>query len=229
MNCCKLYLVPEEVINTWRAEQREQAVDKPVHHLVTQMDSGLSDILNNEDMSDYDKEKLYSQELSKYLTMRQKKREPPLPTPPPMSSSDHQFDSRQLLSSIPKTFRTKAEGLLEYLKADKAVEWDDEGHVYIKDEKVEGSHILDLIHDAIRHRKKVSRPSGWQELSAHLRARNVPKELVGNKQWWEAGYFTPPSRVHKKGTSSLAQQRTQHKETARKMWNKLVWEETASP
>ena len=227
MNCCKLYLVPEEVINTWRAEQREQAVDKPVHHLVTQMDTGLSGILNKEDISDYDKEKLYSQELSKYLSMREKKREP-LPAPPPMQSIGHRLDSGQLLPSIPKTFRTKAEGLLEYLKADKAVEWDDEGHVYIKDQKVEGSHILDLIHDAMRHRKKVSRPAGWQELSAHLRARNVPKELVGNKEWWEEGYFTPPSNVHKKLHKSLARQKTQQKEKARKIWKEL-WEETASP
>ena len=69
MSCCKLYLVPEEVINTWRTEQREQAVDKPIHHLITQMDADLSNILNNKDMSDYDKKKLYSQELSKYLVM----------------------------------------------------------------------------------------------------------------------------------------------------------------
>ena len=132
-----------------------------------------------------------------------------------------------MLSSIPKTFRTKAEGLLEYLKGDKDVEWDDEGHVYIKQKKLEGSHILDLIHDAMRYRKKVSRPRGWQELSSHLRARNIPKELVGNKEWRETGYFTPPSSVLK--AQQKLQQQTQHKETAKKLWKQIEWEETPSP
>ena len=200
MSCCKLYLVPEEVINMWRAKQRVQAVDKTVHHLVTQMDADLTNILNKEDMSDYDKEKLYSQELSKYLVMREQKREPP----PPVASSSH-FDQRSLLLSMPKTFRTKAEGLMDYLKADKDIEWDDEGHVYIKQKKIKGSHILDLIHDDMRFRKKMSRSTGWHELSSHLRGRNVPKELVGNRDWWESGFTTPPNRQ-----KAMSQQRTCH-------------------
>ena len=195
MNCCKLYLVPEEVINTWRAEQRAQAVDKPIHHLVMQIDDCLTNILNQEDLSDYDKQNLYSQELSKYLFMREQKMKTP---PPPLRQvvGDGQFENRTLLSSIPKTFRTKAEGLLEYLKADKDIEWDDEGHIYIKQNKIEGSHILDLVHDAMRHRKKTSKPAGWQELSSHLRSKNIPKELVGNRDWWDSGI---QSSGYKKG------------------------------
>lgn len=196
MNCCKLYLVPEEVINTWRAEQREQAVDKPVHHLVTQMDDGLNAILNKEDVSDYDKEKLYSQELSKYLEMRGRKRGGLLPPP----SHD---PGPLLLSSMPKTFRTKAEGLLEFLKGDRDLRWDEEGHVYIKDRMIEDSNITDLIHDAMRHRKRTVPPAGWHEFSAHLRSRNVPKELVGNQNWWQPStpeevWSTPQQKVPSK-------------------------------
>ena len=179
MNCCKLYLVPEDVINTWRAEQRESAVEKPVRTMVTQMDSGMNGILQS-NLPDYDKEKLYSQELSKYLTMREQTKSPAV-QPRPLDPS---------LSSMPKTFKTKAEGLLEYLKADKDIEWDQEGHVSVGQDKLEGSHILDLLHDAMRLRKKVGHPAGWEQLSRHLQGKNVPRELVGNKEWFDT-HSTP--------------------------------------
>ena len=203
--CCKLYLVPEEVINTWKAEQREQAVDKPVHNLVSRMDADLQRVLSL-DVPDYEKEKLYSQGLSKYLGMREQKKEPP-PLPlitPSAGSSSSSLDPQLLLKSVPKTFRSKAEGLLEYLKADKDVEWDDKGQVSVESRKLEGSHIVDLIHDAMRHRKKAARPVGWRELSSHLHSRNAPRELVGNVEWTNTGYFTPPSSVHKRKPKAMS-------------------------
>ena len=181
---CKLYLVPEDVINTWRAEQRASSVDKPVQTLVNRMDGNLSDILQK-DVSDYDKEKLYSQEMSRYLTMRHQQQHPHRDVP--VSSFQPE------MSSVPKMYRNKAEGLLQYLKSDKDVTWDDEGHVYVDQQKMDRSHILDLIHDAMRLRKKVQRPHGWRELSSHLKRTNVPRELVGNPEWLETEWSTPPT------------------------------------
>ena len=59
-----MYLVPEDVIDMWQAKQRENAVDKPIDTVVSQIHSSMSQILNM-DMPDYDREKLYSQELVK--------------------------------------------------------------------------------------------------------------------------------------------------------------------
>ena len=217
MNCCKLYLVPEEVINTWRAEQRETTVDRPVHSLVTKMDDGLNHILDNQELSEHDKEKLYSQELSRYLAMREKKNPTPVATP-----SDHKV----LLSSIPKTYKTKAEGLLDYLKQDQDVDRDEQGHLYIKQQKVPGSHILDLIHDALRLRKKMGRPTGFQELSSHLRERNVPHELVGNEEWLQSSppeFSTPPSTVYKSKRAEVeaSARKSTAKRTAKQLWKDL--------
>ena len=181
---CKLYLVPEDVINTWRAEQRENAVDKPLNTLVSQVDSNMGKILEK-NISDYDKEKLYSQELGKYLTLRNQKQV----TQTPIISK---ANPNELMASLPKFYRNKAAGLLQYLKSDSEVDWDDEGHLYIGQQKIDNSHIVDLIHDAMRLRKKVPRPQGWRELSSHLRRKNVPKELVGNPAW-----FTSPTTPEK--------------------------------
>ena len=179
---CKLYLVPEDVINTWRAEQRASSVDKPVYTQVNRMDATLRDILDNKDVTDYEKEKLHSQELSKYMTMRQ---QPSAPAPPPANP-----DVTSLLASVPKMYKSKAKGLLEYLQSDRDIQWDDKGHVYIGNQRISESHIVDLINDAMRLRKKVSRPKGWRELSRHLQEKNVPKEFTGNPEWSE--WSTPP-------------------------------------
>ena len=43
-------------------------------------------------------------------------------------------------------------------------------------------------------------PQGWRELSSHLRRKNVPKEIVGNSEW-----FTPPTTHEKtKGIRYMA-------------------------
>jgi len=169
---CKVYLVPEDVINSWRSEQREAAVDKPLDKTISKLDSDMNKTLNT-NMSDYDKEKIFTQQLNQYLTMRDQKYEAPHETLP----------TAHVLSSIPKIYQSKARGLLEFLKADKDVQWDEQGRLSIGEQRIENSHIIDLIHDALRHRKRAEKPKGWRELSKHLHSKNIPHELVGNPQW----------------------------------------------
>lgn len=170
---CKLYLVPEDVINSWRSEQREKAIDLPVNTVTSQIDSKMSSILKN-DMTDYDKEKLYAQELDRLRTLRNQKALPAVPTV--MSSKNIS------LSTIPLLYQKRADALLDYLKS-KGVSWDERGQVKIGDQVLERSNILDLVSDAVRLRKMVKRPTGWREMSAFLDKSNVPRELVGNPEW----------------------------------------------
>ena len=106
MNCCKLYLVPEEVINSWKANQRRLTVDYPDQTQMTQLDTSMGEILKDE-TSSYAKEKLHNQELGKYLNLR--KSPPPEPIPKPKAN---------LLVSIPKSHMAKASGILQYLEED---------------------------------------------------------------------------------------------------------------
>ena len=176
---CKLYLVPEDVINSWRSEQREKAVDRPTSTFAAQIDTKMDSILRK-NISDYDKEKLFSQELEKYRTLRQQN---PTPILAAATAAPSAGEANISLSSIPKMYQRKAEGLLQYLKSAADVSWDERGQLKIGDQIVDNSHILDLIHDAVRYRKQSKRPSGWRELSAYLGRSNVPRELVGNPAW----------------------------------------------
>ena len=193
-----MYLVPEDVIQTWRNEQRSQQVDKPVETALSQIDTKMQNILNANNIHDYDKEKLYTQHLGTFVNMRENNGTPQ-PTPPSTNSKELPND---IMLSIPKTYRTKAEAFLNYLQTDKDVSWDDQGQLVLNGKVIPKSHIVDLMHDAMRKRKKIKRPKGWQELSRHLAGKNVPKELVGNETWFhdspkQSVSFTPNPKVRK--------------------------------
>ena len=110
MNCCKLYLVPEQVIESWKSNQRKVEVDYQVESHISKLDNHMGDILKEEG-SFYAKEKLHAQELGKYLNLR--KSPPPTPSKP-LSNRNH-------LINMPKSLMGRASGLLQYLEDDKDV------------------------------------------------------------------------------------------------------------
>ena len=181
---CKVYLVPEDVINTWRAEQRQKTVDDPVGSNVQKSDSNMQSILKS-NMSDYDKNILFGQELAKFQSMRAE----PSTTPISASISEamsapverHSVVEDQVISSVPRYYQRKAEALLKYIKTNNDIGWDAQGRLILKGQVIEHSHIVDLVHDALRHRKKVGRPTGWTQLRRHL--KHAPRELLGNEHW----------------------------------------------
>lgn len=167
---CKLFLVPEDVIQTWRTSQRTDQIDKPVQTSISQMDSSMQKILKDKSISDYDKEKMYNQKMATFVDMRD------------------QQATEIPLDSVPKQYKTKANALLNYMKSDKDVEWDDQARLILKGKVIPTSNIVDLIHDGLRMRKKAKRPVGWKELSRHFAGKNIPTELIGNEEW-----KTPPA------------------------------------
>ena len=172
---CKLYLVPEDVIQTWRQSQRQDKMDNPEATVLNNMDRSMQSVLKNQKLDDYDKEKLYTQQLGKFMQMR-KSQKPSLPP--------------DIIQSVPKLYQAKAQAFLKYIHSDPDIAWDDRGQLILKGKTISKSHIVDLLHDALRARKKVKRPQGWQEMSGHLREKNIPQELIGNETW-----STSPSKL----------------------------------
>ena len=216
--CCKVYLVPEDVIQTWRAEQREKSVDRPSETVISNLDANMTQLLDAKDLNDYDKEKLFSQELAKFRNMRkqqqmthynQQQQNLQMLVQPPTSgetlTSSNSSMEEAVLASIPKMYRSKAAGFIQYLKSDANVAWDDRGQLVLKGTTYPGTHMVDLINDALRFRKKMSRPTGWRELSSHLMQRNVPRELMGNEQLIKGASSPPPPPFSSSSSSSMPQ------------------------
>ena len=178
---CKLFLVPEDVIQTWRQTQRQDQVDKPETTVIANMDRQMQSVLKNKKLEDYDKEKLYTQQLGKYVQMRKQSiQKPQLPS--------------DILQTVPKLYQTKAQAFLKYIQNDPDIAWDDQGQLVLKGKTISKSHIVDLLHDALRQRKKAKRAEGWQEISSHLREKNIPQELIGNETWRETTSSPQPQQ-----------------------------------
>ena len=93
-----------------------------------------------------------------------------------------------IVRGIPKTMKSRAEALLEYLKErGDVITWDDMGQVLVDGVLIPKSNISDLVSDAMRSRKHFN-PVGVREFYNILNKINVPKDLVRNeRRWVEAG------------------------------------------
>ena len=88
-----------------------------------------------------------------------------------------------ILDSVPSTMKRKTQLLLSILKDNPNMTWDDDGTLKLYGKAIQGSNIIDLVNDVIRHRKG-SEPMGWQPFAEGLREMNIPQDVIGNRDRW---------------------------------------------
>lgn len=212
----KLVLVEPETFD--RISQRVDV--RP--NTLSLLDQEMKSVLNNKNISDYEKWLLYNQTLQRYLNIVQDTRKPfsfPIIEEPKgdngkgdsvVDSSVVNYD-QEILDSVPKTFRDKAALLLQKLKRSNLIRWDENGVVSINETRINNSNITDLINDAIRPRKNGSDPIGWQRFVKALGDTHIPFELIGNlkRREYLTGLFesasrnsTSPHNAHKPALTS---------------------------
>ena len=99
-------------------------------------------------------------------------------TIPDDNEGDH-LSVNFILDMVPKTFRSKAERLVKFLK-DGGITWTTRGEMIdLEGAKVPNSHISDLVNDLLSYRKTIN-PTGRDELARVLKRLNIPQELIGN-------------------------------------------------
>ena len=89
------------------------------------------------------------------------------------------YTAAKITEGVPKTYKRKAQLLLEKIKKNDAMNWNDKGELKIGEDVVKGSNITDLINDVL-HARKGFDPLGWQQFVRGLASMNVPETLVGN-------------------------------------------------
>ena len=178
-----------------------QPISDGLSTTISSLDRDMNAILENQDYDPYTKAKTYQQALNRYLLLSDKFRDKPLgkieltnskqlETSTP-STTENGIDLKsKILGSIPKNLQTKASSLIDYIKDIPDIKWDQNLQLLIRDQIVQGSNAIDLIHDLIRHRKTSIAPIGWEQFISTLAKRNIPKEFIGNPsrlQWLERG------------------------------------------
>ena len=154
----------------------------PGSHL-TRLDSEMSEILNSNEFDERTKWTKYQQTLQRYLTYLENLRNS-------VNTAESKIQQETLIgvsidtitSSVPVTYRRKAELLLQYLKnpsISSRITWNNKGVVSIDNRVLDGSNIIDLINDVVRSRKGV-KAIGRDHFSWFLRDIGMPLEFIGN-------------------------------------------------
>ena len=147
-----MVLIPEEALQ--RYEQRQRLETSPLMGTTMQKDTQISDILQRDDVTDDEKQKLFNTYFESYLELRRQKETPVMKEE---RRAEPQLSDDAVAESIPITMRSRATALLSRLKAKPdVVTWDKTGQVKIDGETIPGSNISDLVSDAMRSRKKKS-------------------------------------------------------------------------
>lgn len=196
----KMAIVPFKMLeemNRWKTEQRPRLPPPPQVSQTSDLQKQMGDVLQNESLSESEKAQHYGQVLQRFQLSHQKAREPatlaaPVAPAAPVVPAAQGAQGAQaapatltdrILESVPTTMRRKTQLLLHFLQNHPHMSWNDQGMLEYHGKPIQGSNIIDLVNDVIRHRKG-SEPRGWEQFSSGLRDVNVPQEVIGNKRRW---------------------------------------------
>lgn len=141
------------------------------------LDGEITSILNSE-ADDELKAKQYSAALSRFRNYSDDR--------PPKEKPIEKLET-QVLKSVPSGVKYKAKRLIDRLKRDKAVEWDEDGQLIYQQTKIPNSDIVELINDAVKSKTAEKKsPTGWETFAESLGENKIPQELVPNKRVWNA-------------------------------------------
>ena len=173
------------VVNPDAITRQAQLFETPEKTKVLSLDGKMHEILNRRDITDEEKVKLYEDALAQYTTYRHKAvgpmTSPPPPSPQPAPIPDRRFVDA-VVASVPKLVRGKAEQLAKVVLRE--MTWSPKGELIVNGQVLPGTHVVDLVGNAVRQRKSF-RPAGRDAFIEGLSRINVPRELIGNREIWE--------------------------------------------
>ena len=193
----KMILVEPRVLESMQQRQTEPSWDATTKNL-KERDRAMKEILDD-DRDTHDKANAYQQALWRFLNRFEQYKDRPLgrvevsrPSEASTSSPREREGEeesgavveRDVVASVPRSMRSKAERLLQRLKTDPEVKWNDLGELEYRGRVIKRSNLTDLVNDVLRKRRSVNDPQGWETFAQVLQRINVPQDLVGNAARW---------------------------------------------
>lgn len=206
----KMILVDPRMMDTIRSEGgggRPPVPDATSHSLL-EMDREMQNALDKNDINLQDKARLYQQVLWRYLKRFEQYRDKPLGTvtlkrplntfpEPAASTTDETVGAattsppqprgrleEEVLDSVPKSLKKKAERLLQRLHQHPQLKWNSQGEIEYEGQLVKNSNLVDLVNDVLRKRRNFE-PEGWKTFATALRRVNMPQDLIGHPDRWD--------------------------------------------
>lgn len=154
----------------------------PLHQALSTLDDEMRTILQRIDITDREKVSEYNKVLQRYLEYQDHHRMT-IPNPTPSQPSLPVGIEEDVIRTVPKTLKKKAEAIMERIKRHPEMSWNTRGEFVYRGQALPGSNIVDLVNDVLRHRKTFS-PHGWQDFARALRQTNTPQDMIGNRARW---------------------------------------------
>src|SRR6218665_3905574 len=166
--------------------QLEKLKESILDKTISKLDGEFYEILHR-NMADDEKAKLYSNSLSRYLTLDK----PSIVTKftsnddvQEVAASTTKDIESMLLDTVRKKWKSHASRLLTHIKSIPGIRWSDKGEMVLKNSVISKPHIVDLVNDLLRKRTSTSTTTGWKQLADALEEYNIPRELIGNVDRW---------------------------------------------
>ena len=103
--------------------------------------------------------------------------------PPPTQKTD--AVEEDVMISVPANLKKRAARILQRLKADPEVRWNDRGEFEYRGRLIKNSNLTDLVNDVLKKkRNSVKDPRGWETFAQALQRLNVPQDLIANNSRW---------------------------------------------
>lgn len=186
-----MHLVPEDVVHM--LQRREVQKSTPELDAVVRVDREMEKILNNKELPLEQKVAMYNAALREYSAFRQQVHDlAPEHTyitasvPSPADSTDASVKQQPsadpaFVSSLPKSYQSKARKVVDYIQKSGRVAWNDRNEMVLDGKPVPNSNISDLVYDTVANNKS-SNPQGWEAFTDVLRDIGVPEHLRANKR-----------------------------------------------
>lgn len=192
----KMILVEPRVLE---GMTRNQPIEDATNRDLKETSQSMKDILDS-DGAAYDKANAYQQALWGFLKRFEQYKDRPLGKVQLTSDSklnrttstnedettiqdDKSGVVRDVINSVPISLRNKAERLLQRLKSNPEVKWNELGELEYEGKLIKRSNLTDLVNDVLRKRRRPD-PLGWEVFANALRQVNVAQELIGNPNRW---------------------------------------------
>lgn len=157
-----------------------------VHTLTGEM----KEVLNDNELTDFEKVERYNSKLTSYL---HNFRAAIVTTPSDaligpvdretrvlkMSKSEEvpdldAFTDEAIISSVPKTYRKRAEALLNSMSMNTKIAWDQDGVISYGGKPVSGTNIITLLNDMVRRGRVRTSSGAFDQFISLLETENIP-------------------------------------------------------
>lgn len=196
----KMYLVPHHQLDKLKSENARENIQQTVE---SDLDAAIRNILRRDDLNPYEKVKLYSQTLNRFLTVvKQGDREsgvltlslphldpgPKDESPTAANVEDGKAEETvvaEVLKNVPSRSVKNSRYILDKMSKAKGLSsWNESGEFVFRGKVVQGSHMVDLLKNvtAPQNVRDERRPPGWSEFLHAFGELNIPFSTVPNQQ-----------------------------------------------